>query len=135
MVNCMARKGNNQAEVSSFRLILGDSPLIKVLDFLLESSGDFDYSLTDMADKTGISWSTMHKMYPKLVKAGFIKQTRTISRAKMFTLNKEHPLVKSLILIDNVITDFYVEMEAAKQEGKKLQFPKMKVIEPMKIKP
>ena len=35
-------------EKSSFRIVFGDSPILRVLDFLIVND-DFDYSLTDIA--------------------------------------------------------------------------------------
>ena len=121
------------AEKSSFRLVFGNSPFIRVLDFLLDTRGFYDYSLTEIADKSGVSWATMNKIYPQLLNLGIIKQTRTISRAKMFLLNEKHPLVKELMIIDNFLSEFFMEIELAKQEGKKPQLPKM-TIEPMTIR-
>ena len=43
-------------ETTIFREALGDSPVIRVLDFLIEGRG-LDYSLTDIAENANIGWT------------------------------------------------------------------------------
>jgi DNA-binding IclR family transcriptional regulator len=83
-------------EKSIFIRTMGDSPVIRVLDFLLEGR-DLDYSLTDIAENSNIGWTTLHRIWDDLEKNQIVKHTRIIGRAKMFRLNKEIPAVKQLI--------------------------------------
>ena len=83
-------------EKSIFVKTMGDSPVIRVLDFLLEGR-DLDYSLTDIAENSNIGWTTLHRIWDDLEKNQIVKHTRIIGRAKMFRLNKEIPTVKQLI--------------------------------------
>ena len=48
-------KANDKTDISSFRLVVGDSPFIRVLDFLLDTRESYDYSLTEIAEKSGVS--------------------------------------------------------------------------------
>ena len=79
-----------------FRETLGDSPVIRVLDFLLEGRG-LDYSLSDIAENSNIGWTTLHRIWDKMLKSGLVVPTREIGRAKLFKLNEENPAVKELI--------------------------------------
>lgn len=106
-------------EKTAFRKILGDSPYLKIMDFLLESEG-LDYSLSEMAENSGVSWATIQKLYRILEKEGIIKNTRTIGRAKMYRLNTENTTVKELRIIDNFLTEVQLLMETAKQKNKKI---------------
>ena len=83
-----------------FRDFVGDSPTTRIIEFLIEGKA-FDWSLTDLATKAEVSWRTVHRLFPKLVEAGLIKQTRTIGRAKLFRLNKENPAVQKLVELFN----------------------------------
>jgi len=83
-------------ETTIFREALGNSPVIRVLDFLIEGRG-LDYSLSDIAENSNIGWTTLHRIWDKLLKFGIVKQTRSIGRAKLFKLNEENPVVKELI--------------------------------------
>jgi len=102
-------------EQSGFVKVFGESPLIKLLDFLLTERGLYDYSLTELAENSGVSWATLHKIFPGLIKLGVVKQTREIARAKLFRINEEHPIVKELIRMENIISDYFIHKELVKQ--------------------
>lgn len=90
-------------EKSLFVEFLGDYPLIKVLDFLLENR-IYDYTKKEISDSSGVAWSTLHTFWRDLEKFGVVKQTRTIGRATLFKLNIESPAVKQLIELDKKLT-------------------------------
>lgn len=83
-------------ETTVFREALGNTPVIKVLDFLIEGRG-LDYSLTDIAENAHIGWTTLHRIWDNLLKLGIVVHTRQIGRAKLFRLNVDNPAVKDLI--------------------------------------
>jgi hypothetical protein len=95
-------------EITIFREALGDSPVIRVLDFLIEGRG-LDYSLSDITENSKIGWTTLHRIWDKLVQLNIVVPTREIGRAKLFKLNEENPAVKKLInLYDTLL---YLETE------------------------
>ena len=90
-------------ETTIFRETLGDTPVIRVLDFLIEGRG-LDYSLSDIAENSNIGWTTLHRIWGKMLKMELVKPTREIGRAKLFKLNEENSGVKDLIrLYDNLL--------------------------------
>ena len=103
------------SEKTSFRLVFGDSPTSKVLDFLIDNQ-EFDYSLTDIAKGAEIAWSTLHELWPDMVRLGVVTKTRKIGRAELYKLNKENPLVKKLIEIDLLVSKQLIEIEVEKQK-------------------
>jgi len=84
------------AAITIFRKALGNSPIIRVLDFLIEGR-DLDYSLTDIADNANIGWTTLHRIWDMMLTMKMVKPTRVIGRAKLFKLNITNPAVKDLI--------------------------------------
>ena len=102
---------------SSFRLVFGDSPTVKVIDFFLDNQ-EFDYSLTDIAKNADIGWVTLHGFWKDLVKIGLVKKTRKIGRAELYMLDKENSLVKKLIEIDLVVSKMLIGKELKKQKVK-----------------
>lgn len=95
-------------ETTIFREALGDSPVIRVLDFLIEGRG-LDYSLSDITENSNIGWTTLHRIWEKLVQLNIVVPTREVGRAKLFKLNEENPAVKKLInLYDTLL---YLETE------------------------
>ncbi|MEK6953189.1 MAG: hypothetical protein AABX29_09320 [Nanoarchaeota archaeon] len=104
-------------EKSSFRMVFGDSPIVKVIDFFLENR-EFDYSLTDIAKNSDIGWSTLHQFWNNIVKLGIVIKTRRIGRAELYKLNLNSPLVKKLIELDLDISKKMIEEEINKQKIK-----------------
>ncbi len=90
-------------EKSIFREYFGDSPYIRILDFLIEGQ-EFDYSMTEIARGSGVGWSVFTKVWARLLEKNIITQTRTIGNAKLFKLNKENLFVKKLIKFDRELT-------------------------------
>ena len=104
-------------EKSSFRLVFGGTPVVKVIDFFLDNR-EFDYSLTDIAKNADIGWSTLHKFWSDLVKLGMVVKTRRIGRAELYRLNMESPMVKKLIELDLNISKKMLETELDKRKVK-----------------
>ncbi len=95
----------------------GDSPILKVLDFLVVNE-DFDYSMTDISAYSGIGYSTLKLFWNKLEKNNIIKQTRIVGKAKMYKLNFANPIIQKF-------RDFYWETTKQKihEEVKEKELP------------
>lgn len=104
-------------EKTSFRVVFGDSPIVKVIDFFLDNR-EFDYSLTDIAKNADIGWSTLHQFWKDIVMLDIVKKTRRIGRAELYKLNINSPLVKKLIDLDASISKKLMQEEIAKQKLK-----------------
>ena len=86
------------------RIVFGDSPTVKVLDFLIDNQ-EFDYSLTDIAKGAGIAWSTLHECWPEMIELGIVIKTRRIGRAELYKLDGNNDLVKKLLELDLFISN------------------------------
>ncbi|MBS3102101.1 hypothetical protein J4458_01475 [Candidatus Woesearchaeota archaeon] len=104
-------------ETSSFRIVFGGSPIVKVIDFFLDNR-EFDYSLTDIAKNADVGWSTLHGFWGNIVKLGIVLKTRKIGRAELYKLNLNSPLVKKLIDLDLDISKKLMNEEIHKQKLK-----------------
>lgn len=95
----------DMASETKFTRVLGDSPKIKVLEFLIEGRG-LDYSLSDIAEGAEIGRTTLFRIWSDLVALKMVKQTRTIGNAKLFRLNRENERVNKLIkLFDAIVIE------------------------------
>ncbi|MFC1698065.1 hypothetical protein ACFL1H_07005, partial [Nanoarchaeota archaeon] len=74
---------------SLFIEFMGDSPMIRVLDYLLTERG-LDFSITDMANNAGIGRATLYRIWDDLIKNKVMIHTRIIGKAKLFKLNNEN---------------------------------------------
>lgn len=105
-------------ELSSFVLVMGNTPFIRVVDFLLENR-IFDYSKTEIAKNAEVGWSTLHGIWKILNKANIVKETRIVGKSKMYKLDEENPIVRKLIELDARIPDTLSE-EVVKEQNKVL---------------
>ncbi|MBI2508295.1 hypothetical protein HYV89_05075 [Candidatus Woesearchaeota archaeon] len=99
-----------QDETTLFREIFGDTPKIRVLEYLLEGR-ELDHSIGDIAEGAGINRVTLFRMWNNLEKSKIIVHTRDIGNAKLYKLNISNYYVIILIeLFDKIInTDFKKE--------------------------
>ena len=84
---------------SMFLEVFGDYPVPRVLDFLLEND-IFDYSKTQIAELSNVSFNTLETLWDNLLEHNMITPTRKIGNSQMYTLNRKSPIVKKLMEID-----------------------------------
>ncbi|MAF35318.1 hypothetical protein CMO91_05735 [Candidatus Woesearchaeota archaeon] len=83
-------------EGSIFVEYFGDSPLVRILNFLILGK-DFDYSMTEIAEGAGVGWTSFTRAWKTLNAKNVVTPTRTIGKAKLFKLNTKDPTVKRMI--------------------------------------
>ncbi len=86
-------------EETVFIEVFGSNPIMKVIDFLITFQA-FDYPLTDIAKKAGISYSTLQTFWERLEKNNIVIKTRRVGKSDLFTLNTKNPAIKQLIKLD-----------------------------------
>jgi len=90
---------------SLFVKLLGNSPYIRVLDFLLTYRG-FDYSKKEIAENANVSYNTLNSFWHKLVSDGIIIKTRREKDHNLFRLNQKNNSAKKLIaLYDSIFAE------------------------------
>jgi len=89
-------------ERSLFIEFMGDSPQIRVLDYLI-TEREIDFSITDIAENAGIGRATLYRLWDDLIKNKIIMHTRDIGKAKLFKLNTASPKIKKLIEIYDML--------------------------------
>ncbi len=88
---------------SLFIEFMGDSPMIRILDYLL-TERELDFSITDMAENAGIGRATLYRIWENLIKNEIITHTREIGKAKLYKLNTKSEKIKKLIEIYDMLT-------------------------------
>lgn len=87
---------------SIFLDMVGDSPTMRIMQYLIEGR-DFDYTLTDLIN-AGVSWGTLHTVFPKLIEHGIVVKVREVGRAKLYKINKDNIVAQKMIeLYDSLI--------------------------------
>lgn len=93
---------------SIFLQTLGDYPLLRVLDFLMENY-IFDYSKTQISELSEVSFNTMEIFWDKLIESGMVEKTRKVGKSDMYRINRKNPVVQKLFEIDKLLADRYAE--------------------------
>ncbi len=79
--------------------VLGDTPQLRIVDFLL-GHYRYDYSKKEIAEGAGIAVSTLYSVWDELENLEIVNQTRAYGNTKLFKINPENSLVKSLAKMD-----------------------------------
>ncbi len=101
--------------ISLFIEFMGDSPTIRVLDYLL-TERDLDFSITDMAKNSNIGRATLYRIWDNLIKNKIIIPTIEIGISKLNKLNKDNSKIKKLIEIDDMLILEDLKNKPQKQE-------------------
>ena len=87
---------------SLFVEFMGESPMIKILDYLL-TERELDFSITDMAENAGIGRATLYRLWDSLIENEIILHTRDIGKAKLYKLNTKNEKIKKLLEIYDML--------------------------------
>lgn len=102
-------------EKSLFVEFMGDSPMIRIMDYLI-TERELDFSITDMAENAGIGRATLYRLWDDLIKNEIIFHTRDIGKAKLFKLNAANAKIKKLIEIYDMLV--FEELKKHSETGK-----------------
>lgn len=107
-----------------FTKIFGENPQTKILDFMADHP-DYDYTITELAEKTGVSKPTIYKVIRNLLKEGLVVVNRKIGRTKLYKLNTRNEIVKTILKFEFEIAKRIADME--KKKAKKYRRPSPKI--------
>jgi DNA-binding transcriptional ArsR family regulator len=106
------------------------SATAKIIDVLWENQKT-DLTLTEIANKAGIHYTSLMKALPLLERLGMVTMTRQVGNAKLYKINKGDAMVKKLIkLLDelNVRLDVCPPVRPAVRKPVKQEIPVTKKI-------
>lgn len=101
-------ENNMKEEKSLFVQTFGDTPYIRVIDFLMENDIS-DFSLQDICDHLGLARNTVSKVIETMLAMDIVKYTREVGRAKMIRINRENEVVQQLIELDFKLSKHYAD--------------------------
>jgi DNA-binding transcriptional ArsR family regulator len=119
-----------QELVCMFKDIFGDNPQTKILDFLADYPR-FDYSITEIAEKAGVSRPTVYKVINILLEKKLLVKTREQGNSSLYKLNTENKLVQVILKFDFEIASKIAEIEgkdSVKKYKTVLTGPKVRVV-------
>ncbi|MDP1695485.1 MAG: hypothetical protein Q8L29_01070 [archaeon] len=81
---------------------LGDSPVFRIVDFLIENKG-LDVTKKQIIDSANISRASLFKAWHQLEEQGIVLATRQFGKTKLYTLNSKNQLVKKLLELESIL--------------------------------
>lgn len=100
---------------SIFMEYMGDTPQIRVLDFLIDNHF-FDYPLTEIARGSNVSYNSLVSFFPDWINKGIVIVTRKIGKSDYYQLNMQNFFVKNIIKLDWSLTKNNALPEAVEAE-------------------
>lgn len=100
-------------EQTIFVRALGDTPKIRILNYLIKYRG-LDYSMSDIARNSNVGWATLGRLWKGFVGLKIVIPTREVGKAKLFKLNEENAAVVKLIevyhkLLEQETEDYFAK--------------------------
>ncbi len=80
---------------------LGENPVLKIVDFLIENKG-MDMSKKDIIKGAGISKATLFNYWGQIEEQGIVTVTRKFGKTKLYTLNSKNLVVKKLLELESL---------------------------------
>lgn len=102
-------------EKSLLLQLVGEMPLFKVLDFLIDNKG-MDFTKTDIAKGAEISRASLFNYWHELEIYGIVRVTRKFGKTKLYTLNTKSIITQKILelekaLISNALETGYSKMK------------------------
>ncbi|MBI3623113.1 hypothetical protein HY212_03480 [Candidatus Pacearchaeota archaeon] len=93
--------------------VFGDTPQLRVFDFFI-GNYFFDFPMTEIARESNVSYNSLKKFLPSLVKTGILVKTRKIEKSDYYKFNMENIFVKNLVKLNWMLVkkDLFKEVEA-----------------------
>ena len=102
---------------------LGESPTVKIIDFLIENKG-IDYSKKDVIEGSEVSRASLFKNWDRFEKFGIVRVTRSFGKTKLYTLNTESETVQKLLQLEaNLIKQAMDDAYPSSAESKPVLIP------------
>lgn len=88
---------------SVFLEAFGDTPQLRVLDFLIENHF-FDYPMTEIARDSNVSYNSIKVFFSRWIEDGIVIKTRKVGKSDYYKLNIENVFIRNLIKLDWILT-------------------------------
>ena len=76
--------------------ILGDVPVIKVLDFLMKSV-PHDFTKNEIEEKADVGYTELRRDFDSLIQNKMVVETRRIGGVPLYTLNDDNRIVNAVV--------------------------------------
>ena len=77
----------------------GDTPQLRVLDFLIENHF-FDFPMTEIARESNVSYNSIVTFFSNFIESGIIVKTRKVGKSDYYKMNLDNSFVMNLIRLN-----------------------------------
>jgi hypothetical protein len=89
-------------ESSLLLKFLGENPIFKIIDFLIENKG-LDMTKKEIIEGAGISRAVLFKYWKRIEEQEIVLVTRKFGKTRLYTLNSKNPIVKKLLELESIL--------------------------------
>jgi predicted transcriptional regulator len=97
--------------------IYGNSPNIKMLDFLLSFPKN-EFTISDIIEELGMSKTTFYKYFDGLINIGMIKINQETTKPRLYSINLDSPIVQNVRKNIDFVSEKIADKESMKLEIK-----------------
>ncbi|MSS74313.1 hypothetical protein EXS72_01600 [Candidatus Pacearchaeota archaeon] len=88
---------------SIFLIYLGDTPQLRVLDFLIDNHF-FDFPLTEISRGSNVSYNSLTSFFSEWLAKEIIIKTRRIGKSDYYQINLKNSFVSNIMKLDWSLT-------------------------------
>jgi len=107
-------------ETSLIFKIYGNSPNIKILNFLLSFPKN-EFTVSDIIEELGMSKTTFYKYFDELINIGMIKVNPKTTKPKLYRINIDSPIVQNMRKNIDFVSEKIADKESMKLKIKPIE--------------
>ena len=81
---------------------LGENPIFKIIDFLIENKG-IDVTKKEIIEGAEISRAALFKYWKQIEEQEIVIVTRKFGKTKLYTLNAKNPIIRKLLELESIL--------------------------------
>ena len=109
------RKKKDRMDFGPIQRLFGSNAVTQVIDFL-STFREFDYSINEIAENTGVHRRTVSRVMPSLEYYGVVVNVRKIDRASMYKLNGDSEIAAMICDLSKTVAEYDVDNLMEKEE-------------------
>ena len=95
--------------------LVGEMPLFKIIDFLIDNKG-MDYTKLDIARGAEISRASLFNYWEEIEKQEIVKVTRRFGKTKLYTLNTGSVITQKILDLEKALISKALDIDSKKKE-------------------
>ncbi len=81
---------------------LGENPVFRIIDFLIENKG-IDVTKKDIIGGAGISRAALFKYWKQIEMQEIVLVKRKFGKTKLYALNTKNPIIRKLLELESIL--------------------------------